>query len=84
MAHTYFHDFTRESGEVVTVEYTFRPGSSTTYSPMYGADGGDADECEIVKAWVGETDVELPDDERERYETWIIENTDPLDYLFDE
>lgn len=81
---TYFHDFIRENGQVVTVEYTFREGSPTTYTPMYGADSGDPAECEIVKAWAGDTDIELPDEERERYEVWIIENTDPMDYWYDE
>lgn len=65
-------DFTRPNGDVVTVEYTFQHGSPTTYSPMYGADGGDPDECEIVKAWVNDDNVTLPDAERERYEEAII------------
>lgn len=51
MPATYFQDFTRDNGLPVTVEYSFSPGSETTYSPMYGADGGDAAEVELVDAW---------------------------------
>jgi hypothetical protein len=48
MPRTYFQDFIRDDGSPVTVEYSFQRGSPTTYSPMYGADGGDGCEVEIV------------------------------------
>lgn len=82
MAQTYFQDFIRTSGEVITVEYTYTAGSDTTYSPLYGADGGDGAEIEILKAWIepsGE-DIQLPDEERERYEEWIVANVEPPCY----
>jgi hypothetical protein len=44
-------DFCLDDGRPVTVEYTYRPGSETTYSPMYGADGGDGCEVEITNCW---------------------------------
>lgn len=48
MPHTHFQDFTRDDGSPVTVEYSFRGGSETSYSPLYGASGGDGCEVEIV------------------------------------
>lgn len=51
MTATSFQDFTRDNGDPVTVEYSFRPGSDPTYSPMYGAEGGDPAEVEIIKVW---------------------------------
>jgi hypothetical protein len=81
---THFHDFARPDGTVVTVEFTFSPGSPPTYTPMHGADGGDATECEIVKAFAGDAPVELPDDEREKYEEWLVGNyeCDEGDFYF--
>jgi hypothetical protein len=77
---SHFHDFARPDGTIVTAEFTFSPGSPPTYTPMYGADGGDATECEIVKAFVGDAPVELPTEERERYEEWLICNFEYDDY----
>lgn len=52
MARTFFQDFTRDNGLPITVEYAVGGSySPTTYTPMYGADGGDAPEFSIIKAW---------------------------------
>lgn len=52
MGATYFQDFTRDNGLPVTVEYGVSGGySAPTYSPLHGADGGDAPEFMIIKAW---------------------------------
>jgi len=51
MARTYFQDFTKDDDTPITVEYSFSPGSETTYSPAYGACGGDACEVEIISSW---------------------------------
>lgn len=51
MPETFFQDFTRDDGSPVTVEYSYSPGSETTYSPMSGACGGDGCDVEIVTAW---------------------------------
>jgi hypothetical protein len=83
MARTHFQDFTRTDGTAITVEYTVEGRNSpTTYSPVYGADGGDAAEFGIIKAWRTDTgeDVELPDAEREGYEEWLAANVDPDDF----
>jgi hypothetical protein len=48
---TYFQKFTKDNGTPIEVEYSFAPGSETTYSPAYGACGGDACEVEIIKSW---------------------------------
>lgn len=49
---TYFHDFKRDDGLPVTVEYGVDGSHSpTTYSPMSGADGGDEPEFCIVDSW---------------------------------
>ncbi len=45
---TYFQNFTRDDGSPVTVEYSFRPGSTATYSPYSGACGGDPCDVQIV------------------------------------
>jgi hypothetical protein len=51
MARTYFQKFTKDDGTPIEVEYSFASGSETTYSPAYGACGGDACEVEILKSW---------------------------------
>lgn len=51
MGATYFENFARNDGSLVTVEYSYSPGSETTYSPMYGASGGDGCEVEIISSW---------------------------------
>jgi hypothetical protein len=52
MARSFFRDFTRDDGSRVTVEYEVSSyGSPATYSPISGADGGDAFEIEIVSCW---------------------------------
>jgi hypothetical protein len=51
MAMTYFQKFTKDDGTPIEVEYSFSPGSETTYSPAYGACGGDACEVEIIESW---------------------------------
>ncbi|RVD44909.1 hypothetical protein EN742_00760 [Mesorhizobium sp. M4A.F.Ca.ET.020.02.1.1] len=48
MPASYFEDFKRDNGFPVTVEYSFSPGCEATYSPMYGADGGDGADAMIV------------------------------------
>jgi len=75
MPRTYFQDFNREDGTSITVEYSFSPGSPTTYSPMIGACGGDACDVEIIKAFTDtEKDVVLTDLESERFTDWLIEH----------
>lgn len=71
---TYFHDFKRDDGSEVTVEYGYCGGSPTTYSPAFGAVGGDAPEVEIVKAFDDNGDVKLTDAEMEAAEEQIHEN----------
>jgi hypothetical protein len=51
MGATYFQNFTRGNGQPITVEYSFAPGSETTYSPANGACGGDGCEVEIIASW---------------------------------
>lgn len=83
---THFQDFKRDDGTEITVEYQVEGRNSpTTYSPMYGADGGDAAEFIILKAWRKDTeaDVELPDAEREKYEEWLAEHVNPDDFYGD-
>ncbi len=83
MARTHHHDYTRKDGSVVTVEYTFKEGSEPTYSPMHGAEGGDACEVEIVAAF-SETseDVKLTDEELSELDEWIACNhvSEPDDF----
>lgn len=78
---THFHDFTRPDGTPITVEYEVSGRNSpTTYSPIYGADGGDAAEFDILRAWDKATEIELPDAEREEYEEWLAANINPDDF----
>ncbi|WP_454629691.1 hypothetical protein [Bradyrhizobium cenepequi] len=58
MAQTFFQDFCKDNGLPVTVEYTYRPGSETSYSPAFGACGGDPCEIEIVNSWPNSTEFE--------------------------
>ncbi|WP_027578412.1 hypothetical protein [Bradyrhizobium sp. Ai1a-2] len=51
MAQTYFQNFCKDNGFQVTVEYSYRPGSETTYSPKFGADGGDPCDVYIIASW---------------------------------
>jgi len=52
MARTFTHNFIRDDGSPVTVEYSVEGSySPTTYSPMSGACGGDAPEFTIEKVW---------------------------------
>lgn len=49
---TYFQDFVRDNGTPVTVEYAVEGSySPDTYTPMHGADGGDAPTFSIINAW---------------------------------
>src|SRR5690349_25006788 len=49
---TFFQDFTRDNGLPITVEYSVEGSyTPTTYSPRYGAEGGDFPEFTILKAW---------------------------------
>lgn len=78
---TYFHDFYRvlEDGseQKVAVEYSAAPyDPGCTYGlpeNCYPPEGG---EIEISDAWLEPqgTKIELPDDERERWEQWLMEN----------
>lgn len=44
--------FTKDDGSVVHLDYDVTStGSATTYSPRYGADGGDPFEAEIISVW---------------------------------
>lgn len=41
----------------VEVDYTIKTvGSPPSYSPMFGADGGDPDEIDILAIWIGDKD----------------------------
>ncbi|MGY4222708.1 hypothetical protein ACVMIH_000069 [Bradyrhizobium sp. USDA 4503] len=51
MTRTYYQDFVKDDGTHVTVEYTYKPGSDTTYSPMNGACGGDPCEVSVGDSW---------------------------------
>lgn len=51
MARTFYQDFTKDDGRKVTVEYSYRGDSPTTYSPHSGAVGGDGCEVEIVEVF---------------------------------
>lgn len=84
MARTFYHDFKRDDGSEVTVEYGYRGGSPTTYSPHSGADGGDGAEVEIVKAFDDGGDVKLTDAECERAEAAIFETHVDDDFDFDD
>lgn len=46
---TFFQDFTLDSGTKVTAEYSYSAGSPDTYSPRFGAEGGDPCEVSILK-----------------------------------
>jgi hypothetical protein len=76
MAQTFFRDTKRDDGTAITVEFSYAHGSETTYSPRYGADGGDPPEAEIICAFLtdGAADspnLDLTEDERERIENEI-------------
>jgi hypothetical protein len=68
----------------VLIPYNYRGGSADTYSPIFGAVGGDAAEVEIGTAMyfnaAGEwCEVNLTEAETERVETWIHENPPEVD-----
>lgn len=68
---TFFHDFQKDNGMPVTVEFGFSAGSLTTYSPRFGADGGDPAEATILKVWPNN-----PDYDRLFRELWDWEKKD--------
>lgn len=80
MRHRY--EFKRADGTEVTVRYRYSPGSPDTYSPIYGADGGDAPEVTIDSAETDAGLVELTDAEVEAVEEAIF--ADPPEYDFDD
>lgn len=45
------YDFEKDNGQPVTVEFSYSPGSDMTYSPMYGACGGDGCEVYVISSW---------------------------------
>lgn len=51
MARSCSYDFVKDNGLPVTVDFTYSPGSETTYSPMNGACGGDPCEVSIDDSW---------------------------------
>lgn len=76
MGATFFQDFTRDNGRPVTVEYSYSAGSETTYSPMFGACGGDGCEVSIVDSWPNTTSFERlhkckSDLEVDRQKRWL-------------
>lgn len=72
---TYFQDFKRDDSSDVTVEYEISYGSSTTYSPAYGADGGEGVEVTIVKVFDDiNPSIQYTDDENERWSDYIAEH----------
>lgn len=78
--HTRTFSIERDGAAVpVEVDFTFRPGSAASYSPLFGADGGDPDEIEIDGAWTldGE-EVTLTDGDRELIEQKIAAMADDL------
>jgi hypothetical protein len=81
MPRTFFHDFNRDDGTPVTVEYSFASGSPTTYSPLNGACGGDPCEVEIVSSWPNTPEYNaLQNDRRalaEHYFPPLIRGIDP-------
>ncbi len=65
MTRSYFHDFTRNDGSPVTVEYEIEGSySPTTYSPHSGADGGDAPTFTIIGCWPNTPEYDALTDER--------------------
>lgn len=74
----YYRDFKRENGDEVQVAYRYRGGSPDTYTPMYGAVGGDPPEVEIESAWVDGKVTQLSDEESEKYIDAIL--ADPPEY----
>lgn len=77
---TFYHKFTRPDGTKIEVECSVNGRNSpATYSPYFGADGGDAAEFCIIKAWIEDTgeDVSLPDIERESYEEQLSATINP-------
>lgn len=81
MPRTFFQDFNRDDGTPITVEYSFASGSPTTYSPMYGASGGDPCEVEIVSAWPNTPEYNALQNDRhalaEHYFPPLIRGIDP-------
>lgn len=67
MARTYFQDFEKDDGTAITVEYGVEGSySETAYSPMHGADGGDAPEFSILESWPRSEEYEKLCAERNR------------------
>jgi hypothetical protein len=77
LARTHFQEFRRDSGATVTVEYSYSPGSETSYSPHSGASGGDPAEVEIVAAFDESGGVALTDHEKELFGEWILAHCEP-------
>ena len=76
MVQTFFHDTKRDDGTAITVEYYYAHGSEESYSPRYGAEGGDPPEADIICAFLSDgasdsPNLTLTDDERERIENEI-------------
>jgi len=75
--------FERDDGTTVDIEYDYKPGSGPTYSPMSGADGGDADEFEILSVTAEDgSDVPIGDlsgDEVDRAWQKAADDYDPSD-----
>lgn len=71
----------REPAFDVCIQYTYRAGSPAHYgSASYPGHPAEPPEIEIVKAWRDDDrpsariDFEFTEHERERIETWILEN----------
>lgn len=73
---SYSRDFTRPSGEVVHVEYSFQHAGADSWFEQ-----GDPPECEITKAYLNDEEIELADEERLLYEEAIC--CDPPEFEYD-
>lgn len=85
MGRTYYHTTKADDGSEIEVEFAYSHGSETTYSPRFGADGGDSPEVEIRTAYrtadpADAPNVTLTDAENERIEGEIYANPPEPDY----
>ena len=87
MSSSHTHSFYRElpdgREQQVTVEYDASPYyPAQTYGPPENCYPAEGVEVEITDAWLEPQGfkVNLPDDEREKYELWLMENPQHDDY----
>lgn len=81
---TYYHDFTRPSGSIVTVEYKYTDGSGDYFAGGRWMPGDDP-EVEIVKVFDDDSDdIQLSDEEYEHAEVQIYANPPEHNFLPDD